>query len=196
MEFMDDLERLDEFTVERERSAAAILNTLRALYAMIFEFGVVHCDLHPGNVFLQGNSAVILDGGFTAALSPSNRAEFCDFFLGIVSNDGKRCARILRETATDVPELFDLARFESEIALLIDRNSGSVAETFQVARFVGELFDIMRRHGVRGSTAFTMAILSLLVFEGLTRIRFPDLAFQQEAVPFVVSSIVESAQIS
>jgi ubiquinone biosynthesis protein len=76
---------------------------------------------------------------------------------------------------------------------LIARTSGVKAKEFSVARFAGELFDLMRRHGLCGTTAFTMAIVSLVVVEGLVRDIESDIDFQAEARPFVLNALLKGA---
>ncbi|HET7464362.1 MAG TPA: AarF/UbiB family protein [Longimicrobium sp.] len=166
---------------------------VRALYRMIFQEGCVHCDLHRGNLgFLRGGRAVLLDFGFVAEIGRYDRVKFAEFFLALATGDGARCARVAREMALAVPPGLDYAAFEAEVAALVAEASGARAGEFLVARFVGRLFDIQRRHGLRGTPAFVMPILSLLVLEGIVRDEDPGFDFQREARPFVVGPAVQA----
>ncbi|HEY1349407.1 MAG TPA: AarF/UbiB family protein [Ktedonobacteraceae bacterium] len=190
MDFIDDLTRLDELDWDEHEYQASLITGLRALYQMIFLDGFIHCDLHPGNLYLRKDGqVVILDSGFIATLNRDDRAQFGRFFLGIATNAGKNCARILYETAPYKPPQFDRAGFEQAVVELIDRSAGAKAVTFQVAPFAYQLFDIQRRFGLRGSTNFNMAILSLLVFEGIAKQLYPLLDFQAEARPFLLRAV-------
>ncbi len=195
MEFVEPLWRLDDPALPEPEYRRAITGTLRALYAMLFEIGCVHCDLHPGNVFAAPEGVVILDCGFVARLSDAERGAFRDFFIGWARNDGAQCARVLRERAIWCEPDFDPAGFDREVGALVGRTSGLAAGEFRVAPFVAELFDLQRRLGLCGAPDFTLAILSLLVFEGLVRHRFVDLDFQSEAMPFAALSLIESARL-
>ncbi len=195
MEFVEPLWRLDDPALPEPAYRRAITGTLRALYAMLFEVGCVHCDLHPGNVFAAPEGVVILDCGFVAHLSDEERGAFRDFFIGWARNDGMQCARVLRERAIWCEPDFDPAGFDREVGALVGRTSGLAAGEFRVAPFVAELFDLQRRLGLCGAPDFTLAILSLLVFEGLVRHRFVDLDFQSEAMPFAALSLIESARL-
>jgi ubiquinone biosynthesis protein len=168
----------------------ALLVALRALYRMIFVDGFVHCDLHGANMFLLADGrAALLDFGFVAELPPSARIGFAEFFLAMASNDGKRCAQITVDTAASVPEDLDHASFEAEVCALVTRAAGASVDEFRVADFVLGLFDIQRRYRIVGTTAFTMAIVSLLVFEGTAKDVASDLDFGQEAIPFVLRAL-------
>lgn len=172
---------------EREALEAA----LRALYRMIFVEGFIHCDLHRGNLhFLPGGRAVLIDFGFMAALRRDERLKFAEFFFAMATNDGARCARIIRETAVHAPPGLDYESFAAEIGALVNSISGAMAGRFQVAGFVLELFNVQRRYGIAGTTAFVMAIISLLVFEGLAKEVYPDLNFQREALPYILRASI------
>ena len=157
------------------------------LFRMIFAEGFVHCDMHQGNLHLLADGrAVLVDFGFIAELRRTDRIKFAEFFLALAINNGIRCARITLEIARSVPEDFPYQQFEREVAELVDAVSGASARDFQVFRFVTGMFDVQRRFRVRGTTGFMMAILSLLVFEGIAKDVDPDLDFQREAMPFVL----------
>lgn len=192
MEFMDNLVRIDKLNWEEAEYQQSLITGLRALYHMIFVDGFIHCDLHPGNMYLcKGGKVVILDTGFTARMEREDRYQFAAFFLGIGINAGRKCASIIYETALEKPETFDYEGFEQEVVDLIRRSAGSKASVFQVAPFVFQIFDIQRRFGLKGSTSFTMAILSLLVFEGITKQVYPQLDFQAEAQPILLHVLIQ-----
>jgi ubiquinone biosynthesis protein len=192
MEFIDGLVRIDELDWGEADYQKSLITGLRALYHMIFVDGFIHCDLHPGNFYLlKREHIVILDTGFIAKMDSNDRYQFAEFFLSIATNAGKNCARIIYETASYKATTFDQEGFERAVIELIDRNAGSKAIIFQVAPFVVEIFDIQRRFGLRSSTCFTMAILSLLVFEGIAKQLYPQLDFQAEARPILLQVMLE-----
>jgi ubiquinone biosynthesis protein len=168
----------------------ALLAALRALYRMIFVEGFVHCDLHGANLFLLPDGrAAMVDFGFTAELPTEARLQFAEFFLAMAMNDGARCTRITLDTAAYVPPQLDYRVLEAEVSALVARAAGAAVDDFRVADFVLGLFEIQRRHRIVGTTAFTMAIVSLLVFEGMAKEVAGDLDFGREAVPFVLRAL-------
>ena len=61
---------------------------------MIFKHGFVHCDAHPGNLFVRENPAhrgkpqiVLLDHGFYCTLPENFRRDFCGLWLAMTSFD-------------------------------------------------------------------------------------------------------------
>lgn len=189
-EFVFGTRKLTETTLPDEIACKALLRGVRALYKMIFEEGFIHCDMHPGNALVAPDGRlVILDAGFMVELSEDTRRAFAKFFLAIAFRDGKTASRIVRETALRLPPGLNVESFDHDVAELIARFGGLRARHFQVAGFVGELFAIMRKHRIYGPSEFTLIILSLLVYEGVTKQRYPDLDFQEEAKSFVMSAL-------
>lgn len=165
----------------------AVVTAVRALYRMIFVEGFIHCDLHPANLALvPGGRIALIDFGFMTEMPRDARLRFAEFFYSISKNDGRRCAEIALAMADSVPRKLDGDAFGREIARAVEAASGSTAGSFQVAGFVAALFDIQRRHRVRSTSAFQMAVISLLVLEGLIKQAHPELDFQREARPFIL----------
>ena len=187
MERVAGLRRIADPTVPDEVRRGAVVAGLRALYSMVFLEGLVHCDLHPGNILVAPDGRpVFLDWGFAAEMTPRERESFAHFFVSLALNDGRRAARIVRDTARFVPPTLDVARFEDDVARLVSSVSRVAAREFIVGDFVRRLFQIQRRHRIYGSPSFTMAIVSLVVYEGLIRSAAADVDFQAEAMPVLV----------
>jgi ubiquinone biosynthesis protein len=195
MEYLEGYRPFHHFRDQPEVARSMVVTGLRALYKMIFNAGLIHCDLHPSNILCNDNGIVaILDLGFVSELAPDARREFAQFFLSIAIRDGKSAARVVRETALQIGAHFDAVAFERDMQVLVDKAAGRKAGEFQVAGFVFDLFEIQRRHGVYGSPSFTLPILSLLAYEGLIKDLHPNVDFQQEAVPFVLTALASSAK--
>ncbi|MCA9187139.1 MAG: AarF/ABC1/UbiB kinase family protein [Planctomycetales bacterium] len=169
----------------------ALRSALQAFYRLVFVEGLVHCDLHPGNLYLLSNgAAVLLDFGFTAELSEHDRLRFAEFFFAMATGDGQCCADIAVKMAATIPAHFDALAFEADISQVVDEAHGSLVKDFQVGRFVAGMFDVQRRHRLKSTTAFTMVALGLLVFEGLINQVDPELDFQQVAQPYIFRASV------
>lgn len=190
MERISGLVKMTDDRLSDESRERAITDALRILYQMIFCDGLIHCDLHPGNVFCGTDGRpVLLDFGFWAELENEDRLAFARFFLCVTVGDGAGAAEVIRSTALECSDSFDSRVFEAQITELVDRSARASAEGFLVSDFLGALFSIQRKNGLLGSPAFTMAALSLLALEGTARHLFPSLDFQREAVPYLISAL-------
>ena len=186
MEYLDGLQRVEQ-VAKMDRCSDALAKTcVRALFQMIFVDGLVHGDLHSGNVRFQNDrDLILLDCGLVVDLDAKRRSEFTRFFLAIATNNGVDCAKLAKSTSTWRSKSFNWDRFEKEMCELVEEHSGKNAEQFEVAQFAKELFELFRRNGLRGSTDFVTVILALVVFEGIVKQISPSLDFQAEARSFL-----------
>lgn len=189
-EYVAGLTKVTDNSLDEDVHREAVASGLTALYRMIFVAGLIHCDLHPGNITVARDGGVVLiDFGWCSKMSSAERSAFAEFFLSIALGDGTAASRIVLEMAAHVPNDLHREAFEIEVCDLVQRCSGACAGDFLIARFVNTLFGIQKRFGVVGSPSFAMAIWSLVVYEGIIRQRCPDMDFQRHAVPSLLSSL-------
>ena len=189
MELLTDLEKVTSPRFSEAERKTAALAGLRALYKMIFVDGFIHADMHPGNVFMrQWGEIVILDMGLVAELTDSDLQNFVDFFFGLVNNEGEICARIVYDTALYIAPRCDREEFEAAIIEMVSRHSALKSHEFEVTHFVYELIETQRKHGIRGSTQFIMTVLSMVVYDGICKLLYPDCEFQKEARGYLIAA--------
>jgi ubiquinone biosynthesis protein len=194
MEYLDHLRRTDSPNLTADERKTAALAGLRALYRMIFIDGLIHADMHPGNVFIREfGEFVILDTGLVANLDEKDRRDFVDFFFGLVNNESRECARIILNNASYRAKNCDVAGFEAAMIELIARHSALKSHEFEVALFVYQLIEIQRRFRIRGSTKFMMTILSMVVFDGICKRLYPQCDFQKESRAFLITARYKSS---
>jgi ubiquinone biosynthesis protein len=186
MEYIDDL-RPAQTCGEAAEIAERIL---QCAYRMLFLDGLVHCDMHPGNLYLlPGGRLVLLDGGFVVRLGPRVRSLFAEFFLAMVRGDGRRCAEMVRRSAARVPATADLDGFEAAMIELIGSTTRRTAADFSLVGFATRLFDLQRRHGLFAAPEFIFPLLALLVIEGRIKDLDAQIDFQAAALPVLLKAL-------
>ncbi|GAA2842612.1 hypothetical protein GCM10010441_78370 [Kitasatospora paracochleata] len=197
MEYLDDLRDFtpEPYTAEERRDA--MRRVLHTVYRMLFVDGLVHCDLHPGNLRLNAKGeVVILDAGFVVPLPDRVRRHFGGFFMNMAFGQGRRCAEIVIESAAKVPEGFDRAGFVAAVEELVGESAKVVAGEFNLAAFAPRLFKLQRRYGIYAAAEFAFPLLSLLVIEGMIHSFDPGVDFQGEAVPILMRTMGPSEHAS
>lgn len=190
MEYIPHMKKILDPELGIELAKPALNIGLKALYKMIFDFGFLHCDMHPGNMLVaEDGKLVLLDAGFMVEIDAATKKSFTNFFLAIGLVNGAGAAEIVRSSALTLPAELDINKFDADITKLIVSVGGLSAQNFRIAEFVSKLFEIMRDHHVLGTSKFSLIILSLLVFEGTAKQLDPELDFQKVAIPFVISNI-------
>ncbi|MEV4740966.1 AarF/ABC1/UbiB kinase family protein [Streptomyces sp. NPDC049555] len=167
---------------ERARLASAVL---AAAHRMLFVDGFVHCDPHPGNVYLlpQGR-AVILDAGYSVRLPDRVRKLIGTFFAALAAGDGRTCGEVmLASTAGAGTELSGRAAqaFVADVAALVGRCAGP-GRAFDMASFGNGVFEVQSAHRVYAASDFAFPIMALMILESTVRGLWPGADFQQVGV--------------
>lgn len=197
MEFRSGLHRLTDPAVPSETYKKGCLRLLHSLYRMIFVHGFVHCDLHPGNVACEQDGTVLLyDYGLVSEVSHGDRQILAGLFGAVAQRNPRHVAREIIASAFVVPRALDSSRLEADASHLLDRWAGRPAGEFLVGLFAADLFEIQYRHGIRSSASFAAAVWALAAYEGLVRDRYPELDFQEEAKPFLISNLIATLRLA
>jgi ubiquinone biosynthesis protein len=184
MEYIGDLKRFEPGDLDADTRRQVVRAVLAAVYEMLFIDGVVHCDLHPGNLYFDERAnLVILDAGFVIRLPDEIRRSFADFFINMSMGDGWTCAQIVIQSAAHIADDGDLEGFRTGLTELVQEASGAKAGQFDLVRFAGRLFDLQRLFGLFPAPEFAFPLLSLLVIEGMIKDFDSGVDFQAEAAP-------------
>jgi ubiquinone biosynthesis protein len=190
MEFLEPLRRFVPGDFRREPRRQIVRNVLQCVYRMLFIDGLVHCDMHPGNLYLdRAGSLVLLDAGFVVQLEPKVRLLFAKFFMNLSLGRAAECAEVVLASAEHIPPGCDLAAFRADIERLVGESTGRTAGEFRLAPFAARLFDIQRRSGVAAAPEFVFPLMSLLVLEGMINDFDVDVDFQGEAIPTLLVAL-------
>ena len=91
-----------------------VMQTMIDLFsAQIFRWGRLHCDPHPGNIFIRPHpqhprcpQLVLIDHGLYVELSPGFRRQYAELWKGLLAMDLGTLQRIAIEWGIGAPDLF------------------------------------------------------------------------------------------
>lgn len=190
MEYVDGLDRFGPEGMNREDRRTVVRLVLHGVYRMLFVDGLVHCDMHPGNLYLtRDGEAVLLDAGFVVRLSPAVQRLFAEFFLNMSLGRGEECAEVVLRSSEHTPPGADLTGFRNGIIELVGAAHRRTAGQFRLAPFATRLFDLQRRSGIAAAPEFVFPLASLLVLEGMINEFDVDVDFQAEAIPTLLGAL-------
>jgi aarF domain-containing kinase len=93
-------------------SLKTVMETMIGLFsAQMFLWGVVHCDPHPGNIFIRrkpggGPELVLIDHGLYVRLDPKFRQQYALFWKSLMAFDNKTISEIVRSWGISNPDIF------------------------------------------------------------------------------------------
>jgi ubiquinone biosynthesis protein len=180
MELVEDLDVANVASHSPDVRSRLARITLEAAGRLLFVDGFVHCDLHPGNVYVTPDGqVVILDAGFSAEIPDEVRQLIGEFFMRLALGDGRRCAQIMLDSAARRDPALDVDGFTDAVATLVDRQAGPGAASFTMMSFGNELFDLQRDFGVYAKSDFAFPLMSLGVVESTVRMISPQVDFRE-----------------
>ncbi|TGO09594.1 hypothetical protein BTUL_0160g00110 [Botrytis tulipae] len=93
-------------------SLKQVMTTMVDLFsAQMFLWGVVHCDPHPGNIFIRRQpngqpELVLIDHGLYVSMTPTFRHQYCQFWKAIMTFDNTSLNEITSAWGVKAPDLF------------------------------------------------------------------------------------------
>lgn len=93
-------------------SPKEVMTTMVDLFsAQIFKWGVVHCDPHPGNIFIRrlpsGHAELVLiDHGLYVYMSPKFRHQYSLFWKSLITFDNATIGRVTEEWGIKAADIF------------------------------------------------------------------------------------------
>jgi aarF domain-containing kinase len=79
--------------------------------AQMFLFGIVHCDPHPGNIFIRrlpsgDPELVLIDHGLYIRMSPEFKQQYARFWKALISFDNDTISEIVHSWGVSNPDIF------------------------------------------------------------------------------------------
>ncbi|KAL4884816.1 ABC1 family-domain-containing protein [Aspergillus karnatakaensis] len=93
-------------------SLKEVMTTMVDLFsAQMFLWGLVHCDPHPGNIFIRrkpnGHSELVLiDHGLYIQMEPEFRHQYASFWKALLTFDNESIGDIVKEWGVNNPDIF------------------------------------------------------------------------------------------
>ena len=93
-------------------SLTPVMQTMVDLFsAQMFLWGLVHCDPHPGNIFVRRLPSgqpelVLIDHGLYIEMDPKFRQQYALFWRSLMTFDNKTIASVTKEWGIQAPDIF------------------------------------------------------------------------------------------
>ena len=180
-EYLPQLDAKTPVSMPADVRKALADRVLQAANQMMFKDGFVHCDLHPGNVYLTPDQrVVILDAGYCVQLPERVRDLIGEFFECLAFGEGRRCGEIVIESAVN-PDRVDADAFIAGMVAIVDEHAGPDNE-FDMKVFGDKVFKLQQQHGIYAASDFAFPLMSLNVLDGTVRGFSESVDFQQVGV--------------
>lgn len=177
----DDRDGLEARGVETEVIAHRMA---RAFLKQVFEDGLFHGDLHPGNVLITPDGKIaFLDFGAVGYLSEDLQENLGHLFVALIGRDYAGLADgYLRMGTSDEP--VDRRAFQRDLREFIEPYYGRPLKDLRLGEILREATQIAFRHQLRVPPDLILLARSIVTIEGIARTLHPGFRVLDEAVPY------------
>ncbi len=179
---IDEVETLKAEGVDIKKVA---IKGIEIFFKQVFDHGIFHADLHPGNIFVRRDGVIIyLDFGIVGRLDRKLRKYLASILYYMVRRDYAGMARVHREMGL-IGEAVDLEEFEDTLAEIAEPIFGKTLEHIDISALLMKLIDTARRFDMTLQPNLLLLQKSMVIIEGVGRQLYPDVNMWEVARPLV-----------
>ncbi|MCX5744766.1 MAG: AarF/UbiB family protein [Proteobacteria bacterium] len=184
MEFIYGV-RVEDAHVDHLPQVSRVIRNM--FFAMCFDHGFVHADLHPGNVLVGPTGEVIvLDVGMVKRLSRTLLAQIVDFTRCLAMGSGHDLVAHLQQYHRYLDGT-DWAAVEVDATAFIRHLRFRPIAELELSTIISELFTIARKHRIRPMPEVTLVLLGMVTTEGMAKRLDPTVDMFAELARFLGS---------
>jgi len=158
---------------------------IELFFKQVFEFGVFHADLHPGNIFVRDDGVIIyLDFGIIGRLDRDLRKYLASMLYYLVRGDYMRMAAVHREMGL-IGDDVSLAEFEDALRDISEPIFGKSLEDIDIPGLLMKLIQTARQFNMTLQPNLLLLQKSMVIIEGVGRQLYPDVNMWEVARPLI-----------
>ncbi len=140
-----------------------------AFFNQVFRDGFFHGDLHPGNMFVAADGAlVVVDFGIMGRLDRATRYYLADMLLGFLSGDYRRVAEV-HFAAGYVPSRRSIDAFAQACRSIGEPILGKPLQEISIARLLAQLFQVTEQFDMETQPQLLLLQKTMVLVEGIGR---------------------------
>ncbi|MBB6429581.1 ABC1 kinase family protein [Algisphaera agarilytica] len=185
------LSSLDTESISKEQRLALVGRAADAVFRQCLSVGFFHADPHPGNIFVDVDTASItfIDCGMVGSIDPRSAEQLAQITHGTIEGELDRVVRTAIRIADADPTVADDRRFRADVWRFIDNFKGGSLESLRMGQLLDEFFEVMRKHQLRCPADIVYLIKSLTTIEGVAQELAPEFDLVGHVRPYVTKLV-------
>ncbi len=164
---------------------------IRAFLTQALRDGFFHADMHPGNLFVDGEGHLVaVDFGIMGRLDHAMRRFMAETLAGFLSRDYRRVAEVHYD-AGFVSRSHPIEIFAQALRAIGEPIFGRAARDVSMAKLLQQLFDTTRRFDMQLQPQLVLLQKTMVVVEGVARGLDPDFDIWESSQPVVERWMLE-----
>ncbi len=185
MEYIDGI-KLSEINNSDLNKKTLAKTVFDACFKQIFEFGVFHADLHPGNIIAIINNKIgILDFGIIGNLSTEMRINGIKLYVCLINKDIDGIIRVILDVGTPSPDT-DIDILKEDITNLVNDWYYSSIKDTNTTRLLFRILNTCINHKIKMPVDLILYGKALITVEGTCMTLDDKFNFVESAKPRVV----------
>jgi len=170
---------------------AAAVRGLELFFRQVFDYGIFHADLHPGNIFVRDDGVIIyLDFGIVGRLDRDLRKYLASLLYNLLKSDYRRMALVHREMGL-IDEDVNLEEFEGALRDICEPIFGKTLEKINISALLMKLLQTARRFDMKLQPNLLLLQKSMVIIEGVGRQLYPEINMWEVARPLIYKWMVK-----
>lgn len=161
----------------------------------VFEHGIFHADLHPGNILISANKIAYLDFGLVGKLNEGLRKKFEQLLLSIMDGDLDGILNAIIHIGIKKGSL-NRSLLYGEIEGLYNTYITASVYDLDIPHLFEEIFRICRQHQIAFPRDITLLIKGFLVLEGLVNRLAPGMAIIDLIAPYLRRQLIKAKNLN
>jgi ubiquinone biosynthesis protein len=164
---------------------AVLVNAASSFFNQVFRDGFFHADMHPGNLFVAPDNAIVaVDFGIMGRLDRRTRYFLADMLLGFLSGDYRRVAEVHFEAGYVPPEQ-SVDAFTQACRSIGEPLLGRPLKEISLGRLLAQLFEITEQFEMETQPQLLLLQKTMLIAEGVGRRLDPTINMWELAYPLI-----------
>jgi ubiquinone biosynthesis protein len=171
---------------------ALLQKAAEAFFNQVFRDGFFHADLHPGNMFVAADGAiVVVDFGIMGRLDRDTRFFLADMLVGFLSGDYRRVAEV-HLAAGILPRHRSVDDFAQACRSIGEPILGRPLADISIARLLAQLFRVTEQFDMETQPQLLLLQKTMVLIEGVGRQLDPAVNIWAMARPLIEDWMLEN----
>ncbi|MCK4739366.1 MAG: 2-polyprenylphenol 6-hydroxylase [Deltaproteobacteria bacterium] len=185
---LDEVEKIKAMGLDIK---AVAKNAAQSFFTQVFDHGFFHADLHPGNIFVRDDGAVIyLDFGIIGRLNKELRSYLASILFYLLREDYRKVAKLHRQMGL-IGKDVDIIEFEDALRDLAEPIFDQPLKKIEASAMLLKLLETAKRFDMTLQPGLLLLQKSMIIIEGVGRQLCPDVNMWDEAKPVMLKWMIK-----
>src|SRR5215469_13369943 len=186
------IDELEQLVAAGHDPRAILQKAADAFFKQVFRDGFFHADLHPGNLFVAADGAIVaVDFGIMGRIDRKTRFYLADMLMGFLSGDYRGVAQVHFD-AGYVPHHHSVDAFTQACRSIGEPILGRPLHEISLARLLAQLFEVTEQFEMETQPQLLLLQKTMLVAEGVGRRLDPTVNMWALARPLIEQWVREN----